>query len=161
LPVDLAEALAGYAHGRAAETELFPDFNPNHAARLMDLDLERAGIPKRTFGGKADFHALRTAHVNLGIELGFVVKTAQALARHKDPHLTMNVYDRANAERLRAAVEKLSEAIGDAESTRKSRKEVESGLLAVAVGAESLSEVHEAKGDDSPVEWRGRRGSKT
>ena len=157
LPADLCEGLVRHAHGRALEQELFPDFNPNHAVRQLDLDLEAAGIAKRTFGGKADFHSLRTTHVNLGIELGFDVKTAQALARHENPNLTMNVYGRANAERLRSAVEKLGEAIDGAKASRKSRREAESGQLAVAVGAEKLSGPTDDEGDTVFEKWSGRQ----
>ncbi len=158
LPADLADGLGRHAEGRALEQELFPEFNPNHAVRLLDLDLGQAGIAKRTFGGKADFHSLRTTHVNLGIELGFDVKTAQALARHASPHLTMNVYGRANAERLRAAVEKLGEAIAGAESARNSRKEVKCGRLPLAVGAENLSQPHEFERDAAFAEVVGATG---
>ena len=97
--------------------------------------MERARILTQIFGGTLDFCALRTTHVNQGIELGFDVKTAQTLARHENPHLTMNTYGRANAERLRATVEVLGEAINAAES-KNSRKVVERGVLPLAVGAE-------------------------
>jgi len=63
---------------------------------------------------------VRTTHINLGIELGFDVKTAQTLARRESPGLTMNTYGQANAERLRAAVETLGGVLQTAESKNKS-----------------------------------------
>jgi len=158
LPVDLAEELGRYSEGRAPEQALLPDFNPNHAVRLLDLDLEAAGIAKRTFDGKVDFHALRTTHVNLGIELGFDVKTAQTLARHESPQLTMNVYARANTERLRAAVNMLGEAIGGAEAKRNSQKVVKREELPLAEGAENLTQLTGAQGDDTKGEMVGATG---
>ncbi len=98
LPEELLHALARHVAGRPADAELFPEFNPNDAANRITKDMKAAGISKRTFDGKADFHSLRTTHVNLGVELGFDVKTAQTLARHKTAEMTLNVYGRANAE---------------------------------------------------------------
>jgi len=145
LPADLAEDLARHAEGRALEEGLFPNFNPSHAGRRFELDRQRAGIPKRTFGGKVDFHSLRTTHVNLGIELGFDVKTAQTLARHENPRLTMNVYARANADRLRAAVEALGAAIDTAES-RIIQRDDKRPVPRLAAGAENARNLVSAKG---------------
>jgi len=100
--------------------------------------MKAAGIARKNFHGKADFHSLRTTHVNLGIELGFDVKTAQTLARHKTPHMTLNVYGRANTDRLRSAVESLGAAIEGAASegcSRISPKGVQRESLALAAGS--------------------------
>lgn len=158
LPADLAEALGRHVEGSEADRELFPDWDHNHAADQITADMKGAGIEKRTFHGKADFHSLRTTHVNLGIELGFDVKTAQALARHKSPHLTMNVYGRASAERLRAAVDRLGEAVSGAESARNSQKAVKRDALPLAAGAESMGYPHAAHGDGNKLEMVGARG---
>jgi hypothetical protein len=40
---------------------------PSHPARSLDMDLEKAGIPKVTPKGKIDFHAVRLAYINLVI----------------------------------------------------------------------------------------------
>ena len=85
LPADLAQALADSAQGRAAEEKLFPTWKQREASREIGRFMKAAGISRKNFHGKADFHSLRTTHVNLGIELGFDVKTAQTLARHKTP----------------------------------------------------------------------------
>lgn len=97
----------------------------------------------------------RTTHVNLGIELGFDVKTAQTLARHKTPHTTLNVYGRVNAERLRGAVETLGKAIEDAKRESRSRNSpmgVQRDDLPLAVGAEEMSYPNDAHGDDQHPE---------
>lgn len=57
LPADMAEALAGLVAGRSPEAVIFPDLYPAHAARRLEQDLNAAGIPRRTFGGKVDFHS--------------------------------------------------------------------------------------------------------
>ena len=54
--------------------------------------------------GKIDFHACRTACVNLVLESGATVTEAQELARHSTPDLTMNVYGRTREDRLTQAV---------------------------------------------------------
>ena len=69
---------------------------PSHPSRTFDQDLKAADIPKRAPGGKLDFHACRTAYVNLVFEFGMVSpKEAQDLARHSTPDLTFNVYGRS------------------------------------------------------------------
>ena len=71
---------------------------PSQPARLLSKDLAVAGISEQAPGGKLDFHALRTAFVNLVFEYGQVSpKEAQDLARHSTPDLTFNVYGRSRA----------------------------------------------------------------
>jgi len=85
---------------------------PSQPARMMFKDLASAGIPEHALGGKLDFHALRTAFVNLVFEYGQVSpKEAQDLARHSTPDLTFNVYGRSRESRLVEAVERLSQAV--------------------------------------------------
>jgi hypothetical protein len=86
---------------------------PSHASRDLGIDLEAAGIPKHGPGGKLDFHACRTAYVNLVLDSGATVKEAQELARHSTPDLTMNVYGRTREDRLTQAVEHISDAISE------------------------------------------------
>ena len=83
---------------------------PGHAAKIMSKDLAVAGIPEQTASGKLDFHALRTAFVNLVFEYGQVSpKEAQDLARHSTPDLTFNVYGRSREGRLVEAVERVAQ----------------------------------------------------
>ncbi len=74
--------------------------------------------------------------VNYAIERADA-KTAQTLARHKSADLTMNVYGRANAEKLRGTVEELGKALGEAACSRNSPRGVQRAALPLAAGAES------------------------
>jgi integrase len=85
---------------------------PRHTSRPLNGDLQEAGIEKLTGEGVIDFHAIRTGYINLVIRTGCDLKTAQSLARHSTPELTMNTYGRADEKRLREAVEKVGEMIG-------------------------------------------------
>jgi site-specific recombinase XerC len=80
-------------------------FVPQHAVRMLNDDLERLGIPKRTGEGKLDFHSLRTAYINLLIETSSDIKNVQELARHSTVQLTYNVYGRGKKEVQHATVE--------------------------------------------------------
>jgi len=158
IPDDLATSLAEQIKGCAPESAIFSAFNPNDASNRIEKDMKAAGIEKRTFGGKADFHSLRTTHVNLGVELGFDVKTAQTLARHKTAEMTLNVYGRANAERLRGAVESLDAAITSAENcSRNSRKEVKCEPMALASGGAISPQVLAAQQDEGSPKKGARR----
>jgi len=84
---------------------------PSHAARDLDKDLKRAGIPKTTREGKIDFHACRVAYITHLIETGADVKTVQTLARHSDPRITLAVYAKARPERLADAAEAVGKAV--------------------------------------------------
>ena len=69
---------------------------PSHPGRSFDQDLEAAGIAKRTGNGKLDFHAARTAYLNLVFEDRDITLTdAQKLARHSTAKMTLEVYGRA------------------------------------------------------------------
>lgn len=142
LPRELADALTRHVRGLSPEAAIFPDFKPKEAAWEIRRDMDAAGIPRRTFGGKGCFHSLRVSMVNYAIETADA-KTAQTLARHKTIDLTMNVYGRANAERVRAATEALGKAIEGAEAARDSRRGVERGARALAAGAENRAQVAE------------------
>jgi len=84
---------------------------PSHAARDLDKDLKRAGIPKTTSEGKIDFHACRVAYITHLIETGADVKTVQTLARHSDPRITLAVYAKARPARLAEAAEAVGKAV--------------------------------------------------
>src|SRR4026209_2657614 len=75
--------------------------------------------------------------------------------RHKTPHMTLNVYGRADRERRPAAVDALGAAIEGAATegcSRISPKGVQRLPLALAAGAENLTQPPEADDDD------GKRG---
>ncbi len=66
---------------------------PDKLVKILDRDLELAGIPKRDERGRTvDVHALRhtfATHLSKG---GVPLRTAQAAMRHSDPRLTANTY---------------------------------------------------------------------
>lgn len=105
------EAIKHYQRAtlRRDATMTYPEnpllFVPMHAARMLDEDLARLGIPKRTAEGKLDVHSLRVAYTNLLVRTGTDFKTAQELARHADPKLTLITYGRAQEETKHATVE--------------------------------------------------------
>jgi integrase len=122
---------------------------PSNTSRAFDKDLENAKLPKHAPGGKLDFHACRTAYINLVIDSGVTVKEAQELARHSTPELTMNIYGRANEERLAAAVERVGEALKPTEGVP--------GEYRQAVGAETESAtLIKTEGCASQKWWRRR-----
>jgi integrase/recombinase XerD len=59
----------------------------------------------RTDAGYFDFHALRHAYVTRVVSSGATVKTAQSLARHSDPKLTIGLYSHVEAAGLRSQVD--------------------------------------------------------
>jgi integrase len=109
LPGWLFEQLRERSAGKAPDAPLL--FVPTHTARAMDLDLKKAGIPKRTVEGKIDFHASRNAFITFLIEAQANPKEAMELARHSTPGLTFNVYARTRNARLEEIVEKVGNQI--------------------------------------------------
>ena len=71
----------------------------------------KAGIPIKTADGILNFHALRVTYVTLVVESGADVKTAQELARHSTPAMTMNVYAKTRQNRLTATAEQVGAAV--------------------------------------------------
>ena len=99
---------------------------------------------------------MRVSHIQMGIELGFDVKTAQALARHKTPDMTMNVYAKVNPDRLRKAVDTLGRAVSEAEAAQNGQNAVKTEEFRMAVGAENLTYPPDAKEDANLEIWCGR-----
>jgi len=66
---------------------------PAGLVRILDRDLQRAGIPKRDERGRTvDVHAMRHTFGTLLSKGGVTPRTAQAAMRHSDVNLTMNTY---------------------------------------------------------------------
>jgi hypothetical protein len=80
---------------------------PNNITSILYADLAALGIPRLTEEGKLDFHALRTTFINLVMRSGADAKTAQALARHANIKMTMDVYARVVPQALRDAADKV------------------------------------------------------
>ena len=73
-------------------------------------------------GHVADFHSLRVLFISRVVASGASVKTAQTLARHSTPVLTMNTYSRASLLDVAGAVE----GLGDLLTGQPPRSEAES-----------------------------------
>ena len=85
---------------------------PTHPGRSLYQDLKKAGISKQTAQGIVDFHAARTAYINLVFEDSeLTLKDAQELARHSSADLTLNVYGRARDDRMSAAIERMAKRV--------------------------------------------------
>lgn len=95
---------------------------PTNPSRTLKTDLKAAGIPVRTEEGKIDFHALRVAFVSFVVETGTDLKTAQSLARHTTPELTMNVYARVRGSRLTEVAEAVGRIILPLTSTKEAQR---------------------------------------
>lgn len=109
VPPAVAQSLAGYLAGKPAGQLVWPGTWFEHAADMLRVDLEPAGIAYvlDTQGGPlyADFHALRHSYIALLDRAGATLKEAMQLARHSDPKLTMAVYGRARLTDLGTAIE--------------------------------------------------------
>ncbi len=84
---------------------------PRNAAKPLNRDMEKAGVPKVTAEGKLDFHAFRTGYTTFVFEAGASIKEAQSLARHSTPDLTLNVYARTRSARLAEVAQAVGEQI--------------------------------------------------
>ena len=66
---------------------------PTGLLRILNLDLEAAGIPKKDSRGRTvDIHALRHTFGTMLSAAGVAPRTAQEAMRHSSIDLTMNVY---------------------------------------------------------------------
>ena len=112
---ELAEAMAEYTAGRAADEHVFPNMpGSDDTAKMFRRDVEAAEIPYRDGADRvADFHSLRHTYITNLARAGVHPKEAMDLARHSDINLTMARYshtvlaDRAEAlERLPSFTDK-------------------------------------------------------
>lgn len=91
----LVTLLRSWLAAKCASKPVWPgNWARNKAAgKMLQCDLERAGIQYRDEGGLyRDFHALRHTFITNMVKSGVSPKTAQTLARHSTIDLTMNVY---------------------------------------------------------------------
>ena len=109
---------------------------PTGLVRMLNRDLEAAGIPKRDDRGwTLDVHSMRTTFASLLSRAGVPLRTAQAAMRHSDPSLTANVYTDPRLLDVSGAVESLPElSLDDAPNTEHRRKTgtADSGSFSVA-----------------------------
>jgi len=126
---DLADMLKPWLAGRPADKSAWPGRWFEKGARMIRHDLRRARAawiretPSRSerrerrdsaflavkdaAGRLVDFHALRVSFITALVKGGASVKSAQTLARHSDPKLTLNTYTRLGVHDLAGALELL------------------------------------------------------
>lgn len=96
----------GGIYGLPADAPVF--IVPRDLVRILDRDLNLAGIPKRDERGRTvDVHALRHTFGTLLSKGGVSPRTAQAAMRHSTIDLTMNVYTDPKLLDVAGAVESL------------------------------------------------------
>jgi integrase/recombinase XerD len=111
VPDWLMVKLTTEASDMAPEQPLFL-VQKTHPARMIQADLERAGIPLIKPGeGKIVFHSLRMTYCSLLDYSGASAKENQELARHSTPTLTMQRYVRTRVDSVRGVVEALGKAV--------------------------------------------------
>ena len=106
LPRELIAPLAYWLSRRQPGSPLWT-LKGHHGAEVIRKDLYTAGIVWDTPGAVLDFHALRHTFVTRLARSGMPVKTAQELARHSDPRLTMNVYSHIEMVEKQDAIDSL------------------------------------------------------
>ncbi|MHB8970749.1 MAG: tyrosine-type recombinase/integrase [Pirellulaceae bacterium] len=89
LPIHGGLAAELHVWARERPGELFPALRQKCVARMIRLDLKRAGIAYKSADGSRCFHSLRNSFISALFDLGASLATAQRLARHSDPRLTM------------------------------------------------------------------------
>lgn len=111
IPDALAAALAPWLATRKPDEPLWA-LPERTAERLLYPDLKRAKIDYGADGGPVvDCHSFRHGFITTLVRAGVPVKSAQRLARHSDPRLTLNVYTHFSIADDRAA---LAQAFGAA-----------------------------------------------
>ncbi len=125
---DLAELLRPWLADRPRDAQLFAKM-PQHTAQMMQSDLtharrqwiseattdaDREARERSDFlqwqdadGRVVDFHAQRHTYISGIVAGGASVKTAQTLARHSDPRLTIGRYSHARLHDLQGALDAL------------------------------------------------------
>jgi len=115
----LATALRPWLARRPADRPTFDAMPRVRTARMVRVDLDAAGIPYRDGSGRvADFHSLRTTFITSVVSGGASVKTAQVLARHASPVLTIGRYAQVAIHDQRAALASLPDLDAPEPSTR-------------------------------------------
>lgn len=83
---------------------------PVRLSRVLDKDLEFAGIAKRDERGRVvDVHAFRMTFCSNMAAAGIPLQTAQVAMRHSDPKLTANIYTDIDLLDVRGAMNSLPE----------------------------------------------------
>jgi len=102
LKPELVTELKTFLAGRMPNTRAFA--MPDQPSKMIERDLEAAGIPYKTDEGTADFHSLRHSFITNLARSGVKPYEAMALARHSTITLTMNYYTHTVRESLRKII---------------------------------------------------------
>lgn len=106
LRADTASELKTFLLNKLPDVQAFNV--PKRSSEMIKADLEAAGIPYVDQTGRyADFHSLRHNTGSLLCASGVQPKTAQAIMRHSDISLTMNIYSHVLQGQETQAVESL------------------------------------------------------
>ncbi len=106
----LSRELCALAEEKEAGAPLLGMPKAETVSENFKRDCAKARIRRLTDDGKATFHSLRVNYVNAAVESGSDLKTIMTLARHGSAQMSMETYAKPKPERLRAAVEAISEA---------------------------------------------------
>lgn len=111
LPTAIVADLREYLRGRDPAQPLWRETARKWTARILDRDLEEAGIPgtiETPEGPKhVHFHSLRHTFISWLIENGATVKETQILSRHKTPSITIERYAHVGQDSLALRVNSL------------------------------------------------------
>jgi integrase len=102
LKPETAAELKTFLAGKMPNTRVFA--MPDQPSKMIERDLETAGISYKTDEGTADFHALRHSFITNLARSGVQPYEAMALARHSTITLTMNFYTHTKRESLRKII---------------------------------------------------------
>ena len=105
LKQETAARIKAYFVGKLPHTPAFK--MPNQPAKMIKADLKAAKIPYETPNGIADFHSLRHTLGSMLAASGVHPKVAQSIMRHKDIHLTMNIYTHTMTGQEKQAIDSL------------------------------------------------------
>lgn len=109
IPPAVAVQFAAWLAGKAPGKRLWPGewAAKRHAAAMLRIDLEAAGIAYSEGGRVFDFHALRHSYITYLVQSGVPLAQAQQLARHSTPTLTARHYLHLDAADLARETAKL------------------------------------------------------
>ncbi len=119
LHAELVDEVREWLRGLGPKQSLFPRLATRKAYKMVQRDLEDAGIPYQTEEGIADFHAAgRHTHITELLRSGVSLPEARELARHSDVRMTMKythigLDDQAKAVNQLPAPKKLVEDAGE------------------------------------------------
>ncbi|MEX2307308.1 MAG: tyrosine-type recombinase/integrase, partial [Pirellulales bacterium] len=97
-----------YLVGRDPNELVWPGSWWQQSAKMLQMDLEEAGIVAIDDDRVVDFHALRTTFITGLARAGVAPALTQKLARHSDINLTLSAYTRLQMSELAGAVGRLA-----------------------------------------------------